>query len=65
MQVLAGQVSRGFQGKSVLGRQVMCGDHVGLQVSHELQEAVLSLQQMMRDSSETEDMINSISLDTM
>ena len=43
----------------------MCGDHVGLQVSHELQEAVLSLQQMMRDSSETEDMINSISLDTM
>ena len=49
----------------MLGRQVMCGDHVGLQVSHELQEAVLSLQQMMRDSSETEDMINSISLDTM
>jgi hypothetical protein len=34
-------------------------------VSHELQEAVLSLQQTMRDSSETEDMINSISLDTI
>jgi RAS guanyl-releasing protein 3 len=64
-QVLAEKVSRGFQGELVLGRQVMCGDHVGLQVSHELQEAVLSLQQTMRDSSETEDMINSISLDTI
>ena len=36
-----------------------------MQVSHELQEAVLSLQQMMRETSETDDMINSISLDAM
>ena len=36
-----------------------------VQVSHELQQAVLSLQQTMRETGDTEDMINSISLDAM
>lgn len=44
----------------IVARNVYC-----VKVSHELQQDVETMQQLMRESNETEDMINSISLDAM